>query len=199
VKGMSMNTLTTLRISAVIAAAALTLTGCAAAAEPAPTPPATSEHDGHGASGDTHGGHNTAANADAEASTVVTISDAWFKAAESGMSGAFGVFTNAGDQPITIVSASSPVAHMVELHETAENAGGEMEMREVTGGFTIPAGGTYVLEPGADHLMFMGLTEPLLAGVIVEVTVTFDDGTVLTFEAPVKDYAGANENYESEK
>lgn len=193
-----MNKLTTLSISAVIAAAALTLTGCGAAAEPDAAPPATSEHAGHG---DTAGkaGHGQTANADAEASTVVTISDAWFKAAESGMSGAFGVFTNTSDHPITIVAASSPVAHMVELHETAENAGGEMEMREVIGGFTIPAGGSFALEPGADHLMFMGLTEPLLAGAIVEVTVTFDDGTILTFEAPVKDYAGANERYGSDE
>lgn len=190
-----MNKLTTLSISAIIAAAALTLTGCGAAAEPDATPPATSEHAGHG---DT-AGHGQTANAGAEASTLVTISDAWFKAAESGMSGAFGVFTNTGDEPITIVAASSPVAHMVELHETAENAGGEMEMREVVGGFTIPAGGSFALEPGADHLMFMGLTEPLLAGAIVEVTVTFDDGTILTFEAPVKDYAGANERYGSDE
>ena len=73
----------------------------------------------------------------------------------------------------------------------------ELEMREVKGGFTIPAGGSFALEPGANHLMFMGLMAPLQAGATVEVTVTFDDGSTFTFEAPVKDYSGANENYET--
>ena len=171
-----MNTSTTLRLAALVAAAGLTLTACAAT--PAPTPPAASQ-------------------GVAEASTVVTITDAWFKAADEGMSGAFGTFNNAGADDVTIVSASSEVAHMVELHETTENASGELEMREVKGGFTIPAGGSFALEPGANHLMFMGLMAPLQAGATVEVTVTFDDGSTFAFEAPVKDYSGANENYES--
>lgn len=178
-----MNTSTTLRLAALVAAAGLTLTACAGTSTgttPTHTPPAASQDA-------------------AEASTVVTVTDAWFKAAEEGMSGAFGVFNNAGIDPVTIVSASSEVAHMVELHETAENASGELEMREVTSGFTIPAGGSFALEPGANHLMFMGLMEPLRAGATVAVTVTLDDGSTLTFEAPVKDYAGANENYGSDE
>lgn len=177
-----MKTSTTLRFSALLAAAALTLTACAAT--PEPTPPAASQP-------------GTTNEAGAEASRFVTVTDAWFKAADEGMSGAFGIFNNAGTEDVTIVSASSEVAHMVELHETSEGAGGVLEMREVEGGFTIPAGRSFLLEPGANHLMFMGLTEPLQAGAMVEVTVTFDDGSSLTFEAPVKDYAGANENYES--
>ena len=78
-----MNTSTTLRLAALVAAAGLTLTACAAT--PAPTPPAASQ-------------------GVAEASTVVTITDAWFKAADEGMSGAFGTFNNAGADDVTIVS-----------------------------------------------------------------------------------------------
>lgn len=162
---------------ALLAATAIALSGCATA--PAQSPPPSE------------------AAISAEASTLVSVSDAWVKAVPEGMSGAFGVFSNAGPADVTIVSAASSAAHMVELHETAENGTGEMTMRAVEGGFTIAAGESLLLEPGAKHLMFMGLAAPLLAGDQVEVTLTFADGSTLTFEAPVKDYSGANENYES--
>lgn len=162
---------------ALLAAAAITLAGCATT--PA-TPPASPE-----------------ATVSAEASTLITVSDAWVKAVDEGMSGGFGVLSNTGTSDVTVVSATSTAAHMIELHETTESESGEMAMREIEGGFTIPAGGSLALEPGAKHLMFMGLAAPLHAGDQVEVTLTFADGSALTFDAPVKDYSGANENYES--
>lgn len=161
---------------ALVAATAIALAGCATTPTNAPKPEAT---------------------VSAEASTVVTVSDAWVKAVDEGMSGGFGVLTNTGAADVTLVSAASPAAHMIELHETTENDTGEMAMREVEGGFTIPAGGSLLLEPGAKHLMFMGLTAPLRAGEQLDITLTFADGSTLTFGAPVKDYSGANENYES--
>lgn len=99
-----------------------------------------------------------------EAGRVVTVEDAWIKAAEGGMTGAFGTLVNGGDDDVTVVSATSPAAERVELHETAAGASGEMVMREKDGGFTVPAGAELVLEPGGDHLMLMGLQGPVPAG-----------------------------------
>jgi copper(I)-binding protein len=125
----------------------------------------------------------------------LTITDAWVKAADDGMTAAFGVLHNSGDEPITVTGATSSVSPMMELHETVESATGEMTMREREGGFVIAPGADYALQPGADHLMMMGLEAPLTAGTDVEVTLTLDDGSTFAFTAPAKDYSGANEQY----
>ncbi|MEV7974220.1 copper chaperone PCu(A)C [Cellulomonas sp. NPDC089187] len=128
-------------------------------------------------------------------SVLLTVQDAWVKATDSGMTAAFGVVHNGGTEPVTLLSATSPTASMVELHETVDDGTGAMLMQEKDGGFTIPAGEDLTLEPGGNHLMFMDVTEPVRAGDEVEFTLSFDDGTELTVTAPAKDYSGANENY----
>ncbi|MFS6616940.1 copper chaperone PCu(A)C [Microbacterium aurugineum] len=171
-KGTIVNTTKNLpRLAAVIAVSLLALTGCA------PEKP-TSEPTTRPA-GDT-----------------VTIEDAWVKSAEEGMSAGFGTLANSGDDDVTVVSVTSEASPMIELHETVENEAGEMVMREKAGGFVIPAGGTLALEPGANHIMLMDLSAPLTAGNDVTFTVTFSDDSTYEFTAPVKDYSGANENYE---
>lgn len=159
------------RLGALLAGAALALTGCAAET-PAPTTGAQ------------------------VAGEVVTISDAWVKAAESGMTAAFGELRNEGNADITVVSARTEASSMLELHETVENDAGQMVMREIEGGFVIPAGGALTLEPGGNHLMLMDLLAPLQAGEEVTFVLTFADGSALEFTAVVKDYAGGNETYE---
>lgn len=125
----------------------------------------------------------------------VVIEDGWIKSADEGMTGAFGMLVNSGDDEATVVSASTDAAARTELHETVESETGEMLMREIDGGFGIPAGSDLELVPGGSHLMLMELTGPLEAGDQVSITLTFDDESTYTFEAPVKDYSGANEEY----
>lgn len=132
----------------------------------------------------------------APAGEVVTVEDAWVKSAPEGMSAAFGLLKNSSDQDVTVVSAESDSSSMVELHETVTNDAGEMVMREIEGGFVIPANGELALEPGVDHLMLMDLVVPLRAGEDAVFTLTFSDGSTYDFSAPIKDYSGANENYE---
>ncbi len=163
------------RLSLIVSLSALALAGCA-------SPGATS------AAPDSGPGHAT------HVQDVVTVSDAWVKAADEGMTAGFGIIANHGDTALTLVSASSTAAEMIELHETV-SSGGQMAMQEVEGGFSIPAGGELVLEPGGDHLMFMGLPAPLRAGEEAAITLRFSDGTTLEVVAPVKDFSGANESY----
>lgn len=166
-----MHTRTALRLGALFAVTALALTGCATA------------------------GTATGTAGDAQAAAAsVTVTDPWVKAAEEGMTGGFGELANDGGTDVIVVSATSDAAERIELHETVEEDG-EMVMREIDGGFVIPAGGSLDLEPGGSHLMFMGLTGPLEPGAEVTVTLTFDDDSTLEFAAPVKDFSGANESY----
>lgn len=130
------------------------------------------------------------------AASTVTVSDQWVKAVPSGMTGLFGTLKNSGDREVTVVSAASPVAGQVELHEVVGQPGGSALMRAKDGGFAIPANGTHILAPGADHVMLMDIKEPLQAGNDVEMTLTFDDGSTLPFTAQVRDFQGANEDYQ---
>ncbi|MFC8532319.1 copper chaperone PCu(A)C [Nocardia sp. NPDC057227] len=126
---------------------------------------------------------------------AVTVTDQWVKAADSGMSAGFGELRNTGGTPVTVVSATSPAAGRLELHEVVPDADGAMVMRPKDGGFAIPAGGALTLRPGGDHLMFMELGTPLRTGSTTEVVLTFADGSSTTFSAQVRDFAGAQEEY----
>jgi copper(I)-binding protein len=138
-----------------------------------------------------------AADGAATAADAFSVTDPWIKAvtAEEGMTGVFGVLANGSDEEITVVSAAYDAAGMVELHEVVSE-GTDATMREKEGGFPIPAGGSATLEPGGDHIMLMELTEDLQPGAEATVTVEFSDGSTTEFTAAVKDYAGANEEYE---
>jgi len=118
------------------------------------------------------------------------VENAWAKAAESGMTAVFADISNPGGEDITMVGGTTDVAQMVELHEVAD---GVMQQKE--GGIVVPANSTISLMPGADHIMIMGLTGPLLPGDTITVTIELDNGDTLEVTADVRDYQGANEEY----
>ncbi len=130
------------------------------------------------------------------AGKTITATDSWVKAANDGMSAAFGNLTNNGENDITVTSVSTPASTKLELHETVANESGQMVMRVKTGGFTIPARGSLALEPGGNHIMLLDITKPLKAGEETAFTLTFSDDSTYEFNASVKEYSGANENYE---
>lgn len=125
---------------------------------------------------------------------ALTITDAWVKATDSEMTGAFAEFTNTGSDDIRIVDVESPVGAHGELHEIVSD-GGNSVMRELDGGVLIPAGQSRALVPGGDHLMLMDLHGPLIAGDDTEITLTFEDGSTVSFTAQVRDFAGNREEY----
>ncbi|WP_326545088.1 copper chaperone PCu(A)C [Mycolicibacterium sp. ND9-15] len=126
----------------------------------------------------------------------VTIADQWASSAETGMAAVFGTFTNTGHHDARAVSGSSDVAGRVEVHEVAADATGVKSMRPKEGGLTIPADGSHALVPGGDHLMLMDLKQPLPPGSEVTLTVEFEDGSTLPVTAQVRDFAGADEDYQ---
>ena len=84
------------------------------------------------------------------------------------------VIRNTGTLDDLLVAAKSDAAEVVELHTHLETDG-IMRMRQVEGGFPIPAGGTYELARGGDHVMMMGLKEPLEDGTSVTITLVFEN------------------------
>jgi periplasmic copper chaperone A len=71
-----------------------------------------------------------------------------------------------------LVSVSTPVAKKAELH-TMSMAGMVMEMRPVAG-IDIPAGKPVSLKPGGEHIMLLGLAQPLREGQTFPLTLTFE-------------------------
>lgn len=166
------------RLAALALAAPLLLAGCSSAGtgssatEPSSTSSATQD----------------------SSESAVTLRDGWAKAGE-GMTGVFGSLVNNGDTDLTLTKVESPSADMIELHETV-TSGGASTMREVDDGFVLPAGGSFELEPGGNHIMFMDMPKALLAGDEVPLTLTFDNDSTFEVTVLVKDFAGAQENYE---
>ncbi len=117
------------------------------------------------------------------------------KTAKKGMTAAFGTLVNNSGADITVVSGTSPLSPMIELHEVVDKDG-KMVMQPKQGGFVIPAGGTHELAPGGDHIMIMDAKEPVEPGAEIPFTLTFADGGTFEFTAIGKDFAGAKEDYQ---
>jgi periplasmic copper chaperone A len=122
------------------------------------------------------------------AAAQVAVSDAWVRGTVAGQSatGAFMQLKSPADT--ALVSAASPVAKIVEIHEMKMDAG-VMKMNAIDA-LAIPAGKAVELKPGGYHVMLMGLAAPLKEGETVPVTLTFKakDGKTQTVEvkAPVR-------------
>lgn len=127
---------------------------------------------------------------------ALTVTDPWTKAVDGGMTAVFGTLTNSSDQDVELVAADSDAAEQVELHVFTDDDGTPV-MREADG-LVIPADGELTLEPGGAHIMLIDVTEPLEPGADVTVTVTTRDDTELEITAPVRSFAGADEEYAPE-
>jgi copper(I)-binding protein len=106
------------------------------------------------------------------ASAQVTVKDAWVRAtvAQQKATGAFMQLQSAQDAKL--VSAQSPVAGVVEVHEMAMD-GGVMKMRAVPS-LALPAGKAVDLKPGGYHVMLMDLKGQVKDGDTVPVTLVVE-------------------------
>jgi copper(I)-binding protein len=96
-----------------------------------------------------------------------------------------------------LVSVTSPAANLVQIHESRIESG-MMMMNELKEGLPLPAGEAVALAPGGNHLMLLGVKEPLVAGDTVALTLSFEasppvevTATVGQPAAPEGDHAAA--------
>ncbi len=97
------------------------------------------------------------------------VSDAWVRATvpQQKASGLFARITSPAGG--TLVSARSPVAGVVEIHEMAMD-GTVMRMRALPDGLNLPAGQAVDLKPGGYHIMLLDLKQQLKEGQQVPLT-----------------------------
>ncbi|MDP3657501.1 MAG: copper chaperone PCu(A)C [Brevundimonas sp.] len=89
-----------------------------------------------------------------------------------------------------LASVASPDANIVQIHESRIESN-MMMMRELREGLALPAGQAVALEPGGNHLMLLGVKEPLVAGDAVALTLTFASSPPLEVTATVGQPAAA--------
>lgn len=93
--------------------------------------------------------------------------------------------TNNGDDAVTIVSAETGAAGLVEIHETVvENDVARMSPVE---SIVIESGETVELRPGGMHIMLMQLTQDIAVDENIDVTLNFESGESETVSAVVLD------------
>ncbi len=123
-------------------------------------------------------------------SQAITVQNAWARATSPSqkVGGVFLTLTDHGPAD-RLLSATSPMGDMVELHETIDDSG-VMKMRPVPA-LPIASGETVVLKPGGYHLMVMGLKHALAKGSSFPLTLTFEHAGPVTVSVSV-DSAGAS-------
>ncbi|HEY0235900.1 MAG TPA: copper chaperone PCu(A)C [Afipia sp.] len=110
----------------------------------------------------------------------LAIGHPWSRATPGGakIGGGYLSITNKGTSPDKLTGGSLSVADHIEFHEMKMD-GGVMQMRPIEGGITIKPGETVKFEPSGNHVMFMGLKEPLKQGDMVKGQLIFEKaGTV---------------------
>lgn len=117
----------------------------------------------------------------------IMVEDAYARAAMrmASSGAAFMVLVNRGEADDRLVDVRSDIARRVELHTNISDANGVMKMVRIEGGIEIPAGGRHALARGGDHVMFMGLKEPLEQGGTVPLTLVFEKAGEIEIKVPV--------------
>lgn len=105
---------------------------------------------------------------------AIAIDDPWAAQTNPGaiVAGGYVTLRNTGTTADRLISAASPRAQRVELHEMSMSDG-MMRMRPVQG-IDVPAGETATLAPGGLHIMFINIDAQFRNGEQVPVTLRFE-------------------------
>lgn len=125
----------------------------------------------------------------------VTVKDAYARAVPPGQmnSASFMMLKNDDEKSVSLVSGSSSVAKVVELHNHI-NENGVMKMRQVEK-IDIPANGMAHLQPGGLHVMLIGLKKDLMEGDNIDLNLEFSDGSSQELTIPVKKVMGGMKHH----
>lgn len=113
----------------------------------------------------------------AASAPAVSIEGAWGRLSPTatGAGAFYMLIKNGGGSPDRLLSASSPICGMTEIHETIKGDNDVMMMRKVAQPIVVPANGQVELKVGGMHVMCMQLkSEQFKPGSTVELTLVFE-------------------------
>jgi periplasmic copper chaperone A len=92
-----------------------------------------------------------------------TVAEPWVRSTVAGQKATGAYLQISSATGGRLISAASPVAGLVEIHEMTMD-GNVMKMRALPNGLELPAGKSVALKPGGLHVMLMDLKQALKAG-----------------------------------
>ena len=120
------------------------------------------------------------------AEVEIEVSGAYVRGLPPGVDNTTAYMTlhNKGSSTVDLISASSPIAVSVMLHDTM-NHEGMLHMMHVDK-VSVPAQGEVTLSSGGIHLMLTQLVEQPVDGSTVDLVLRFSDGSEVAVQAPVR-------------
>lgn len=117
----------------------------------------------------------------------LTISDPWSRALppNAPAGAAYFKITNHGQGQDKLIAADSDIAGKTELH-THIHVGEVMRMQKIDA-VEIPAAGEAVFAPGGNHVMLIGLKQPLEKGLTFPLTLEFEKAGKVQVEVEVRE------------
>jgi periplasmic copper chaperone A len=111
----------------------------------------------------------------------------WARATVPGAKEGAGYVTlrNTGTESRNLLRLTTPVCDELSLHLSSVDANGVSHMWPLAK-LELKPGETVRFEPNGKHMMFRGLTSPLVAGKTVAVTFEFEDEKPLTVQLQIK-------------
>lgn len=117
---------------------------------------------------------------------TLSVADGWAAPTPAGVdvSAGYLTITNGTAAADHLLSATSPRAARVEVHEMAMD-GAVMQMRPVER-LEIAPGESVHLAPGGRHLMFYGVTQPFADGETIAMQLVFETAGAIDVSLPVR-------------
>ena len=122
-----------------------------------------------------------------QASSTLTVTDAWARPAFKSDNGAvYFVIENGTAETDALFSASTDIASSAEVHISMVSDQGvaSMQMQEAV---QVPAGEDIPFKPGGLHIMLVNLNRDLKVGDTITLTLNFKEAGSVTVEVPVKE------------
>jgi periplasmic copper chaperone A len=116
-------------------------------------------------------------------SSTVIVRDAWAGATPEGASVGAVYLQIEATEGDTLLSASSPMADRIEMHESREQ-NGMMKMRPLPS-IALAPGEPFTFAPGGAHLMLIGLRAPLLPGMRIPLTLQLSNAGNVSVQVQV--------------
>lgn len=117
----------------------------------------------------------------------LSVTGAWARASQAGENSAvYFVIDNRSPENDVLVGAACDAAMMTQVHQTSIDASGKASMNEQK---SVPAAAfrQTSFEPGGLHVMLMDLKQPLAAGEMLPLTLTFEKAGQVQIEAQVRE------------
>jgi copper(I)-binding protein len=121
----------------------------------------------------------------------IEIKHPWSRATPKGASvaGGYMKLINTGATPDRLIGGSTEIAGKFEIHEMSMD-NGVMKMRPLANGVEIKPGETVEFKPGGYHLMFVGITQPVVQGKRVKGTLEFEKAGKVDVEYAIEPIGG---------